>query len=685
MSLMDKLRRLCKNRAPEKEPGLNLPKSNYNVVKGELARICNLPIIEKLDRRTIEDLNYKWVEARAYAEGFRLFDSQVEAIEAFRKYNGLFAPLSVGAGKTAVTLKIADLAYREKGVERSILLVPSQVYEQLTKVDIPWAFKKLGLGIVFYTIGGMNKARRTAICERKRPGCYVMPYSYLSVVDTVDMLDMIEPKLIICDEAHLVKNIRAARTRRLFNYIKKHAPIMFVALSGTITTKSVKDYFHLLHYSLDENSPLPRPIRIVQDWGAVLDSAVEPTEGQLKMLSPLLRWAKTSFPKENFSSRRSGYRKAYRKRLHTAPGVVATADSGVGTSIVFHNEPAGKPSEELRKLMEAVETQYLTPNGDEIEHAIFKFKWLYELSSGFYNALLWPTPEEISLAKNVSLEEAQEALARAQEQHQEAQEYARLLRQYLKNPHPKIDTPMLVGLEISRNGGRRVGTELAAQWRRAKSLEWEGMPERYPVQIRVDPYKIEKMIAWAKSLPKKTGALIWVYHQEMGRWATEALREAGLDPLYAAAGQHGNRVITNPRNASRIIVASIMAHGKGKNLQRFQEQFFLQWPRSAEQAEQVLGRTHRQGQKADMLIYNLCLTTEFDHQMFGACLVDSLYIHQSTGNRQKLIFGTYDPMPRVYTSEFLWERGMQNQRLTLEQKKIFFEKFGLPSQEGSVK
>jgi len=73
--------------------------------------------------------------------------------------------------------------------------------------------------------------------------------------------------------------------------------------------------------------------------------------------------------------------------------------------------------------------------------------------------------------------------------------------------------------------------------------------------------------------------------------------------------------------------------------------------------EQAIGRTHRQGQKADQLIMNTNFTTEFDHEMFAAVIADSLYIAQ-TQNRQKLVYADYNPIPKKFSNAVLKERGL---------------------------
>jgi len=225
-----------------------------------------------------------------------------------------------------------------------------------------------------------------------------------------------------------------------------------------------------------------------------------------------------------------------------------------------------------------------------------------------------------------------------------------------------------------------VGEELYEQWRKWKDLDFEGRPERDSTAVRLCSYKINAMVLWAQNLRKDSkkdrGALIWVHNQEIGRWAVEALQEAGLPVLHCPAGEVSNKAIRDPKNGNKFVVASISAHGTGKNLQHFQHCYILQWPRNAKKAEQLLGRHHRNGQKADQLIVVTNNTVEFDRQNFAATLNDSLYIHQTTGSRQKLMYATYDPLPMIFPAAVLRQRGFENRMLNEVQQAGLNERFG---------
>ena len=64
------------------------------------------------------------------------------------------------------------------------------------------------------------------------------------------------------------------------------------------------------------------------------------------------------------------------------------------------------------------------------------------------------------------------------------------------------------------------------------------------------------------------------------------------------------------------------------------------------------------GQTADELIVHTNLTTDFDHMLVNATLLDSLYIHQTGGGMQKAVVAGWNPLPRVFPNSVLVERGL---------------------------
>jgi hypothetical protein len=662
----------------------------------EIARIVSLPIVELPTDEEVEEFCRCEVQAE-YFEGkdgerpFRLFNTQVGGVLAWDMYKGLFGCIGVGWGKTLITLMIANRAYESGDSQRSLLLVPSQVYAQLTQRDIPWARKRVGLRVPFVLMGGRDAASRASAAKSQKRGCYVAPYSHLSTKDAEAVLHGIAPDLLILDEAHKVKNAKAARTARVMRYLRARQPRV-VALSGTITSKSISDYHHLLTFSLGERSPLPLEGALALNWSYVLDANADPSDAQTGPIAPLIDWARKEFPAEKLPKGVPGFRKAYRLRLNTSPGVVATGDNEIGVSLTIQNKPVDmsvvddKPEMvRLRKLMQDVEELWRTPSGDEIEWGFQKWRYLYELTSGLYNNLRWPTTDELMLRGRLSRDQAVEHLMLAKMHHEALQEYHKKLRRWIERAgRAKLDTPFLIAANMANHGAEDVGEELYEAWCGAKDLEFDGMPSRLSEPIRVCDYKIQHAVAWARELSERKpaeGGLIWFKHDESGRWLAEELQRQGLGAIWAPAEsvrKGMNELVDYKPGETRTLVISMGGHGEGKNLQHeFYNQLFLDFPRDASLAEQVLGRTHRNGQKADELVAHTMNTLQFDHLNMAACLVDALYNHQTTGSRQKLIYCSHDPLPKVYPLDFLRERGFVDvAQLDAEARAALEEKFG---------
>lgn len=649
----------------------------------EMERILGMPVELPPDSVEAEVFCKMVTQAHAFEDGFRLMETQVASVLAYMMYGGLFGSIGVGFGKTLISLMVAQHAFEGRGLKKVALFVPSQVYTQLLKTDLPWARKRVVLSVPMIGMGGRRPNERLAASRSGKLGCYIMTYSMLSTANAEEVLNNIAPELIILDEAHNLKNKRAGRTGRLLRYLEANEPEM-VALSGTITSKSIMDYHHIMRHCLGKRMPLPLPVGQAKEWSYVLDAGADPSKAQTGGMAPLIRWCQRTFPTVAVPEGSvPAARHSFRARMKHAPGVVTTGAAEIGVSLTIANQPvpnldAAPGMELLKQKIKEVEELWQTPSGDEIEFPFHKWKYLYELSTGFYYDLRWPAVDRLARRYGGDEGRAAEALERAQDHHAYVQAYNRDLRKFLRDHAQKgLDTPLLVAKDMAMHGADNVGGDLYRVWRAAKEREFEHMPERSSIPIRLCSFKVNAALAWAARL--KRGGVVWFHHTAAGAWLVELLEEAGIDHEWcpsAGIRNGANDIVRDPANKDKILVASISAHGTGKNLQHFAHQYYLQWPRQANVAEQVLGRLHRKGQLADELTALTCNTLEFDHQNMSACLTDSLYVHQTSGSRQKLIYASYDPTPSLYPPDFLRERGIDAKLLDAEMSKIAQEKFG---------
>lgn len=696
----------------------------------EVRRICALPAERHMEPGEVEEVSRQELTEKAWKSGMRLWRQQAEADMAFQSVGGIFAPLRVAGGKSIISYLAAKHAIQRTGVERVMLLVPSDLISKSIRRDVPFMRETIDFRPQVHAVGGLPPARRLHLCRSKWRGVYLYPYSLLREEQADEEIGLIDPDVVVADECHALRGIKtAASTKRFMRMMAdrpKNRRRKFAGLSGTMAKRSLKDYAHLVLLALPDNCPAPRDPAEVEVWASALDEVGRVWEeddslDSMRTLEPMRAWAEDHFKKGFFSVEEvggpltadaEGYRRAFRLRRNSAQGVVASAESALGVSLKMVNRPAPAPVSEgmdekaivdlensldkrftgeefftpkdvfekeppfkkLLCLLWAVcgittrkdrKGRATTPNGDVIEYGIHIHKWAYELCSGFYHEMVWPTIDDLMRERGVSRESASELLEMAEKHLAAERRKDKELRHFLTEmDHVQgVDTPMLVGAACKRNDPR-VPEKLRRRWWEMHDLDFEGRPVRVSNPVRVCDWKIRSAIDWAKSEVKPDkGALIWVYNKEVGEWAAELFTEAfGPDRvLHCPSGRKYDELIQSPEAAKKLVIAatggSSGGHSRGKDLQHsFSENYFLQWPRSHDIAEQAIGRTHRDGQPADELRIFTNNTLGYDHMVFNACLSDAMWAHQVEGE-QKIIYADYPEEPRLFPDEFLRQRG----------------------------
>lgn len=94
-------------------------------------------------------------------------------------------------------------------------------------------------------------------------------------------------------------------------------------------------------------------------------------------------------------------------------------------------------------------------------------------------------------------------------------------------------------------------------------------------------------------------------------------------------------------NGKRSIVASLRAHGTGKNLTAFSRMLFVNPPADGAAWEQAIGRCHRQGQLADEVEVELYQHTDELLEAFRKARDFARSIEQTEGTPQKLCLASY--------------------------------------------
>ena len=615
----------------------------------ELARILALPVVGQPTQEWVDAWSQQVAPKSAWDDPMfkGYFPEQCAAISAYAHYGRLFAMVGAGRGKTLIAYWCASIAMFQHGHRRVLILVPSNVYQEFLTRGTVEAQRKAGVSLPMIPLKNKTARQRMAMVDQyPQGGVFLMPYSYLSQPDGEDLLRKIAPTCLIADEAHRLKNVRAAGPRRLWSVFSEIAKTGVrtdaLLLSGTMTTKGVSDYWHMARNALRDLSHVPTTEAVAKDWGVFLDAAAEDRAYVCDELMPLFEWGRAMDQSAPMPYSTVGLRRAYQFRKAATPGVVTSSGDVVPCSLVVDLPQGNTPSAECLAKLDDVEHLAIAPNGEEIEFGLHTYKWNYELASGFYNDLYWD-------------EERWEAdqLERAKAHFEDNRSYTKALRTWLENnAKAGLDSPLLVARNMSQHGPRDVGHGLFILWQKQHEQRWKGMPERTPRPVWVSDHRINDVVRWAQDRSKQ-GGLIWCYHNEFRARQVGSLRKAGLEVVDCPSG-HSERL--ESRRKGVFYVLMLQGYREGLNLQWGDQACMAQWPRSAMVAEQSIARQHRAGQQSDECSVTSFLNCEFDDINFCATLVDSAYIGQVTGSRQRLLIAGYNPAPIIYPLAFLAER-----------------------------
>jgi hypothetical protein len=421
----------------------------------------------------------------------------------------------------------------------------------------------------------------------------VISYGALSTKKGQHLLEELNPDLIICDEVHYLKAASSARTKRFLRYMRANPETKFVAMSGTVTKKSIREYWHLLKLALPDDCPLPLRWNEMSDWANALDENVRPemrtSPGALRHLC------------EEGETPRDGYR----RRLIETRGVLATSESELGTSLVILKQSPKVP-QAINAALRQLREEWVTPGGEDVSDSLDFYRKAREISFGYYYRWIWD--------KSVSPSQKADWLAARSE-------WRQLVRR--ESRKPETDTELLVWNAYS-SGVLNRDREIFEAWQRIK--EQTPPPKTEPVWFCDDMLK-------GLNLGKEP-CLVWVDSKALA----EKLVSMYDLPYYGAGQNDTKRLLSHIDTKAGHGIVSIRAHGTGKNLQAYSVSLVLTPPGSGATWEQLLGRLHRPGQNADEVLFKVWQHTKELRAAFDQALSDASYIETTLGSKQKLSY-----------------------------------------------
>jgi hypothetical protein len=567
--------------------------SRYVPSTPEIARIAALPRRTWFDEAAAELAEMLTRELKTPGGTMKLRPVQAIALYEAMECGGLFGPIRVGGGKTALTL-IAPLVLEAK---RPVLLLPAMLIEK-TRHD------------------------RKILAEHWHlpTNLQIISYELLGLVQSAQKLEYIRPDLIVADECHYLKNHRAGRTRRVTRYMHEHPETKFVGVSGTVMKASVKDFAHLLRWALKGNAPIPVTEDEVEAWADALDERVNP----LARRQPEALLALSAGSLQNDRGRElaglldtlerddvARARRAFQSRLLETRGVVASSRTdGVTCSLRVSGleyQPSAVTEQHIGSMRNGVKDAHgkfvvwpwTTPDGWSFSEP-FEFRmYLRQLALGFHG--IWeprPPPEWIEARRN----------------------WASFVRETLEESQV-LDTELQVANTVDQG---KISTTTLERWRAVR--------DTFTIQPKDVWHDDAALTACAAWMEKERG-IVWCEH----RFFARRLAQLTCAPYYGANGLSESGESITVVKPGRAIIVSRQANATGRNLQMFSTNLVTSCSPCAQIVEQLIGRTHRDGQEADEVTVDILLGCREHHDSFQRALDGARAAADTLGHDQKLL------------------------------------------------
>ena len=545
-----------------------------------------------------------------------LLEVQARALWDLGTYGCGCFPIPVGRGKTLISL----LAARVLRAKVPFVLMPANLCKK-------------------------SRAELANYAKDWRVSTHVkfLSYEMLGREQGAKILELVQPDMLFADEAHKLKNPRAACTRRVMRYMQGHPNTWFLPASGTFMKKSLKDFAHLLEWSHGQYSPCPLHRHTLEEWCEALDEKVNP----MARRSPgvLLDLAPFSGPPHVIESAQAAEvpdadrplvdiiddadlraaRQAFHTRLAATPGVVFAPggkDEHEGPLVISALEyaPNAKTEENFQILRETA----CRPDGWALAEAMQLWAVARQLALGLHYAWKDPQPEQSWL-------DARKA-------------FAKFVRETLEQPfamaHGIDSEKQVVNAVISGALDDEYG--VVAEWRKLRPTY-----EAHTIDIWHDESALRVCADW---LTSQRRAICWTDHV---LFAKTLSRMTGV-PYFGADGVDDKNNYIEHHEGN--IIASRAANSTGKNLQfKWSNNLVTAPPADSEQWEQMLGRTHRKGQPEDDVTVDVLVACKEHLQSIPRALASAGVKADLLGARQKLHLADIDwPDTTVQRKGFRW-------------------------------
>lgn len=397
-----------------------------------------------------------------------------------------------------------------------------------------------------------------------------------------------------------------------------------VAMSGTVTKRSMHDYAHITAWCLKKTNPVPEDFNTRMEWSLILD---EKRNEQAKLApGALINLCNDEELEQYRIDPIVTIRRAFRRRLVETPGVVATQEGALGTSLSITSQTLIAP--ELGPHFFALKKKWERPDGEPIMDALEMWRHLRTLAATgmFYR---WnPAPPQMWRDQRKA--------------------WARMVRGVLSRGIPGLDSESPIVTAMDRHAAQMKDPLLDPEWKSPFTDEYilpalEELRKWREIRVTFTP---ETEAVWLSDVQLKAAAkwmqeekgICWVEHIEFGRKLSEL---TGV-PYYWRGGVNAAGKPIEDHPPGTPLIASIASNSEGRNLQAWFSNYITSAPTTGAALEQLIGRTHRDGQEADEVSVIIPIMIKEQVVQFEGAIRDAKYISQTTGQEQKLCYADMD-------------------------------------------
>jgi hypothetical protein len=538
-------------------------------------RIASLPRRAWDDRTSQELAAYYTAKLRTHGGTWNLRPLQAIALHETGQCRGLLAAMSVGSGKTLLSL----LAPVMVGAKRPVILLPAALVQK-TRREMGELMKhwQIPRHIQFQS------------------------YETLGREGAAEWLQRTAPDMIIGDEVHRLKNARAAVTRRVTRYMRSAPHVVFVGMSGTLYRDDIEDFSHIAEWALRQGAPIPLDHGERMEWSECLGVNVNPLRvihpGPLLTLATQEDYAGSDDPQIIA-------RKAFRRRLRETPGVVCSPDNDGYQGSLYIRALEYTPNHATETNFHTLRTTWETPDRWALSQAVDVWRTARQLALGLHYVWSPRPPDAWMDARRAWAKYVRDILSRSRSLDSELQ-----VRHAVENK----DIP---GIEILH--------------------EWYRQHPTFQIHTKEVWHDDSALIACEKWIKHGPG-IVWTEHSF---FAHELSRRTGV-PYFGEQGVNAQGLPIEQADPRACVIASIYANGKGRNLQAWNRNLVTSPPTGQDVWEQLIGRTHRNGQRVDSVTFDVMIGCREHWDAFDRAVERTHVTQQVMGSGFKLLIADID-------------------------------------------